>query len=63
MLFNNANTILQPENVQIDEKFTPPIFNVVSSSSNPLTWAEFSAMNQEHGKKFPSTKSVSNQGS
>lgn len=55
----HVNMELQPEQVQTDESsFTPPIFNIVSSSSNPVTWSEFSTINQKYGKEMPSEKSV-----
>ncbi|CAI6352248.1 unnamed protein product [Macrosiphum euphorbiae] len=40
------------------EQFVPPIYNVVSSSSNPLTWGEFSAFNKSHGSHAPSVKAI-----
>jgi len=41
------------------EQFVPPIYNIVSSSSNALTWREFSALNQNYGCHIPSVKAVS----
>ncbi|CAI6349030.1 unnamed protein product [Macrosiphum euphorbiae] len=40
------------------EQFVPPIYNVVSSSSNPLTWREFSGFNKNYGSHIPSVKAI-----
>lgn len=39
--------------------FTPPIYNYVSTTSNPLTWREFLKYNIDHGNSMPSTQAVS----
>lgn len=52
---NNAN---KSDNLA-RETFSPPIYNFVSSSINPLTWGEFSIFNKKHGHSVPSTKAVS----
>lgn len=53
---DNSNT---QSNGKTDKSFVPPIFNFVSSSSNPMTWGEFSQSNKKYGHQYPSTKSVS----
>ncbi|XP_025194170.1 fatty acyl-CoA reductase wat-like [Melanaphis sacchari] len=40
------------------EKFVPKIYNIVSSSSNPLTWGEFSFYNKKYGSRIPSIRAI-----
>lgn len=40
------------------ENYSPKIYNIVSSSSNPLTWGEFSSYNMTFGRRTPSIKSI-----
>jgi len=40
------------------ENFEPKIYNIVSSSSNPLTWGEFSSYNMKFGSNVPSIKAI-----
>lgn len=56
----NSNNIIEADSVD-DDSFSPPVYNFVSSHSNPMTWGEFSSINQKYGSKIPSVKSVSNE--
>ncbi|CAH1721740.1 fatty acyl-CoA reductase wat-like [Aphis gossypii] len=40
------------------ENYEPKIYNIVSSSSNPLTWGEFSSYNKKFGQHVPSIKAI-----
>jgi len=40
------------------EKYEPKIYNIVSSSSNPLTWGEFLSYNMKFGIHAPSIKAI-----
>lgn len=54
---NNSNDVIKTDSLE-NETFTPPIYNFVSSSTNPLTWGEFSALNKKHGTSVPTTKAI-----
>lgn len=41
-----------------DEDYTPPIYNFVSSSTNPITWGQYSKLNKKHGVNVPTVKAV-----
>lgn len=56
--YDNSNTIDQSHDKTPDQCFVPPIFNLVSSSSNSLTWGEFSYFNKKYGYQYPSTKLI-----
>jgi len=55
----NSNREVESDGLNNKEQFVPPIYNVVSSSSNPLTWGEFSKFNKNYGCHTPSVKAVS----
>jgi len=55
---NNSNDVIKTDSLE-NETFIPPIYNFVSSSTNPLTWGEFSGLNKKHGDSVPTTKAVS----
>lgn len=55
---NNANDVVIDDNLENDS-YVPPIYNFVSSSSNPLTWGEFMRFNKKHGYNVPTVKMVS----
>jgi len=54
---NNSNNIIQ-SNCLSDEAFLPPIFNSISSNTNPLTWGEFSAISRTVSRNNPSSKLI-----
>jgi len=56
--YKNLNYEVEADGLN-EEQYVPPIYNVVSSSSNPLTWGEFSHFNKTHGLHVPSVKAVS----
>ncbi|XP_025409428.1 fatty acyl-CoA reductase wat-like [Sipha flava] len=54
---NNANDEVKDDGLENDS-FVPPIYNYVSSSSNPLTWGEFMVYNKKYGYQKPSVKAI-----
>lgn len=44
-----------------EDTFTPPIYNLVSSSTNPLSWGEFTSLNIKHGQHIPTVKAVNSE--
>jgi len=54
---NNANDVVKDDGLENDS-FVPPIYNYVSSSSNPLTWGEFMVYNKKYGYQMPSVKAI-----
>lgn len=46
------------ESDKSDEEFLPPIYNFISSSTNPVTWGDYSYFNKKHGKNIPTVKAV-----
>uniref|UniRef100_A0A2S2PQ81 Fatty acyl-CoA reductase 1 n=1 Tax=Schizaphis graminum TaxID=13262 RepID=A0A2S2PQ81_SCHGA len=55
---NTFNDIVKVDSLD-KETFVPPIYNFVSSSTNPLTWGEFSMLNKKYGYEVPSVKAIS----
>ncbi|XP_003243174.1 fatty acyl-CoA reductase wat isoform X1 [Acyrthosiphon pisum] len=53
----NSNCEVEADGLN-KEQFVPPIYNVVSSRSNPLTWGEFSVFNKKYGCHIPSVKAI-----
>ncbi|XP_015367357.1 PREDICTED: putative fatty acyl-CoA reductase CG5065 [Diuraphis noxia] len=53
----NSNHEVEADGLN-EEQYVPPIYNVVSSSSNPLTWKEFSIYNKKYGLQSPSIKAI-----
>jgi len=49
---------MKADNLENETSIDPPIYNFVSSSSNPLTWGEFSELNKTYGYEVPSVKAV-----
>lgn len=41
-----------------EDTFSPPIYNFVSSTTNPISWGEFTSLNIKHGKNIPTVKAV-----
>ncbi|XP_050422291.1 fatty acyl-CoA reductase wat-like [Adelges cooleyi] len=41
-----------------DKTFSTPIYNCVSTTTNPFTWGEFATFNQRHGLEVPSTQII-----
>lgn len=49
--------MIEADNLE-DEDYTPPIYNFVSSSTNPLSWGQFSTLNKKYGQYVPTVKAV-----
>lgn len=54
----NINNKVNAEIIE-DKPFLPPIYNFVSSTTNLITWGEFSRVNFKSSKGLYSKKSVS----
>jgi len=52
------NHSINQSNSLENDYFVSPIFNFVSSSSNPVTWDEFSTINKKYGYTIPSLKAI-----
>jgi len=56
----NKNSNCEVEADGLNEKqFVPPIYNIVSSNSNQVTWRDYSVYNRKYGRNVPSVKAVS----
>ncbi|KAL5239952.1 hypothetical protein ACI65C_007362 [Semiaphis heraclei] len=53
----NSNYEVEADGLN-EEQYVPPIYNVVSSNSNPLTWGEFSVLNKKYGSQVPPVKAI-----
>lgn len=55
-----SNKMIEAKSLE-EDTFTPPIYNFVSSSTNPLSWKEFTSLNIKYGQHIPTVKAVNSE--
>lgn len=52
-------TAINGTNNVVEKPFTPPIYNIVSSKKNPISWGRFTTLSKQIQPNVTSVKAVS----